>query len=267
MFNRTYYKAKAREQLKGKLKTPLIASISICIIVEIICIMQIIIQCRNIDTYSTLKMGFITYLSISFCISFLSSLLLCLLVFPIYRIFIQIYNTKIKVKFLDFLKGFSHLPIYFAGAFRYILFTTLWSLLFIFPGIIKSYSYSQMFFVLAENPKLSSYQAMKISKILTRKHKADLFFMNLSFVGWHFLSFFTFAIIPSCFFIVVPNLNIIVMCFISILSLLSVIITFNLIWSYKIMAFTNAYYALKEETLKTGTLTPLDFSTGLTTVL
>lgn len=237
MFNRTYYKAKAREQLKGKLKTPLIASISIFIIAEIIYIMQIIIQCRNIDTYSTLKMGFITYLSISFCISFLSSLLLRLLVFPIYRIFIQIYNTKIKVKFLDFLKGFSHLPIYFAGAFRYILFTTLWSLLFIFPGIIKNYSYSQMFFVLAENPKLSSYQAMKISKILTRKHKADLFFMDLSFVGWYFL------------------------------SLLSVIITFNLIWSYKIMAFTNAYYALKEETLKTGTLTPLDFSTGLTTVL
>lgn len=259
MFNRTYYKAKAREQLKGKLKTPLIASISICIIIIIICI----IQCRNIDTYSILKMGFITYLSISF----LSSLLLCLLVFPIYRIFIQIYNTKIKVKFLDFLKGFSHLPIYFAGAFRYILFTTLWRLLFIFPGIIKSYSYSQMFFVLAENPKLSSYQAMKISKILTRKHKADLFFMDLSFVGWYFLSFFTFAIIPSCFFIVVPNLNIIVMYFISILSLLSAIITFNLIWSYKIMAFTNAYYALKEETLKTGTLTPLDFSTGLTTVL
>ena len=260
MFNRTYYKAKAREQLKGKLKTPLIASISICIIAIIIFIMQIIIQCRNIDTYSTLKMGFITYLSISFCISFLSSLLLCLLVFPIYRIFIQIYNTKIKVKFLN-------LPIYFAGAFRYILFTTLWSLLFTFPGIIKSYSYSQMFFVLAENPKLSSYQAMKISKILTRKHKADLFFMNLSFVGWYFLSFFTFAIIPSCFFIVVPNLNIIVMCFISILSLLSFIITSNLIWSYQIMAFTNAYYALKEETLKTGTLTPLDFSTGLTTVL
>lgn len=266
MFNRTYYKAKAREQLKGKLKTPLIAFISIYIII-IIYIMEIIIQCRIIDTYSTLKMGFITYLSISFCISFLSSLLLCLLVFPIYRIFIQIYNTKIKVKFLDFLKGFSHLPIYFAGAFRYILFTTLWSLLFIFPGIIKSYSYSQMFFVLAENPKLSSYQAMKISKILTRKHKADLFFMGLSFVGWYFLSFFTFAIIPSCFFIVVPNLNIIVMCFISILSLLSFIITSNLILSYEIMAFTNAYYALKEETLKTGTLTPLDFSTGLTTVL
>lgn len=267
MFNRTYYKAKAREQLKGKLKTPLIAYISIYIIITIICIMEIIIQCRIIDTYSTLKMGFITYLSISFCISFLSSLLLYLLVFPIYRIFIQIYNTKIKVKFLDFLKGFSHLPIYFAGAFRYILFTTLWSLLFIFPGIIKSYSYSQMFFVLAENPKLSSYQAMKISKILTRKHKADLFFMYLSFVGWYFLSFFTFAIIPSCFFIVVPNLNIIVMCFISILSLLSFIITSNLILSYEIMAFTNAYYALKEETLKTGTLTPLDFSTGLTTVL
>lgn len=267
MFNRTYYKAKAREQLKGKLKTPLIAYISIYIIIIIIFIMEIIIQCRIIDTYSTLKMGFITYLSISFCISFLSSLLICLLVFPIYRIFIQIYNTKIKVKFLDFLKGFSHLPIYFAGAFRYILFTTLWSLLFIFPGIIKSYSYSQMFFVLAENPKLSSYQAMKISKILTRKHKADLFFMDLSFVGWYFLSFFTFAIIPSCFFIVVPNLNIIVMCFISILSLLSFIITSNLILSYEIMAFTNAYYALKEETLKTGTLTPLDFSTGLTTVL
>lgn len=58
MFNRTYYKAKAREQLKGKLKTPLIASISICIIaIIIIYIMQflIIIQCRNIATYSTLK--------------------------------------------------------------------------------------------------------------------------------------------------------------------------------------------------------------------
>lgn len=61
MFNRTYYKAKAREQLKGKLKTPLIASISICII--IICIMQIIIQCRNIDTYSVRVRRFQPHLS------------------------------------------------------------------------------------------------------------------------------------------------------------------------------------------------------------
>lgn len=74
------------------------------------------------------------------------------------------------------------------------LFTLLWSLLFIIPGIIKSFSYSQAVFILAENPHMSALEAIRKSKEMMDGHKVDLFVLMLSFIGWELLGIITLGI-------------------------------------------------------------------------
>ncbi len=75
------------------------------------------------------------------------------------------------------------------------LFTFLWSLLFVIPGIIKSYSYSQTFFIKGENPNIPASRAIELSKIMMDGHKGDLFYLHLSFIGWTLLSSLTYNIL------------------------------------------------------------------------
>jgi uncharacterized membrane protein len=63
-----------------------------------------------------------------------------------------------------------------------------WSLLLIIPGIIKSYEYFFVPFILAENPEISGDKARKISSQMTDGHKMDIFILSLSFIGWYFLT-------------------------------------------------------------------------------
>ena len=70
-------------------------------------------------------------------------------------------------------------------------FTALWSLLLIIPGIIKFYAYSMTPYILIDNPELSANQAINLSRDMMKGHKFDLFYLQLSFIGWAFLSVFT----------------------------------------------------------------------------
>ena len=67
------------------------------------------------------------------------------------------------------------------------IFTVLWTLLFIIPGIIKSYSYSMTAFVLAEHPELSENEAITRSRELMDGNKWRLFCLMFSFIGWELL--------------------------------------------------------------------------------
>jgi uncharacterized membrane protein len=73
-------------------------------------------------------------------------------------------------------------------------FTSLWSLLFIVPGIIKALSYSMASYILAENPQLTAREAMNESKRITKGHIGELFVLSLSFFGWYMLTALTFGI-------------------------------------------------------------------------
>ena len=75
------------------------------------------------------------------------------------------------------------------------IFTFLWSLLLIIPGIIKMYSYSMGYFILADRPDLSGNQARKRSMYLMKGHKWQLFCLDLSFIGWYLLSLLTLGIL------------------------------------------------------------------------
>ncbi|PWM51205.1 MAG: hypothetical protein DBX60_07385 [Bacillota bacterium] len=75
------------------------------------------------------------------------------------------------------------------------IFIFLWSLLLIIPGIIKTYSYSMGFFILADRPDLSGNQARKRSMYLMKGHKWQLFCLDFSFIGWYLLSLLTLGIL------------------------------------------------------------------------
>ena len=74
------------------------------------------------------------------------------------------------------------------------LFTALWTMLLIIPGIIKGISYSQAMYILAENPEIGALEAINRSKAMMEGHKMEYFVLGLSFIGWTLLVGITFGI-------------------------------------------------------------------------
>lgn len=75
------------------------------------------------------------------------------------------------------------------------IFTYLWSLLFIIPGIIAQYRYSQALYLLTEHPHMSAPEAIDLSKQMMNGHKMEYFVLQLSFVGWMLLGGFTLGLL------------------------------------------------------------------------
>lgn len=71
------------------------------------------------------------------------------------------------------------------------LYILLWSLLFIIPGIIKSYGYSMSGYLLLQNPNLTPSQSLAESQRMMKGHKMELFMLDLSFIGWMLVSVLT----------------------------------------------------------------------------
>ncbi len=63
----------------------------------------------------------------------------------------------------------------------------LWTLLFIIPGIIKSYAYRMVPYILADNPNIGYKRAIELSNQMTNGQKLDIFILDLSFIGWYLL--------------------------------------------------------------------------------
>ncbi len=75
------------------------------------------------------------------------------------------------------------------------LYTFLWALLFVVPGIVKSYEYQMIPYLLAQDPNLSSQEVFYTSKKMMLGHKWNSFILDFSFIGWHLLSALTFGIV------------------------------------------------------------------------
>lgn len=113
-----------------------------------------------------------------------------------------IENAVEKPKFDSFLEGLSFFGRGMLCTLWKTLWLWLWALLFLVPAIVKFFAYSQMEYIIAENPKISVIKAMKISKIMTQGHKADLFCLHFSFIGWYLL-----CIVPGLFLLVTPYVD------------------------------------------------------------
>ena len=75
------------------------------------------------------------------------------------------------------------------------LYLTLWSCLFIIPGIIKQYEYRLIPYILSENPDMDSKEVFRRSKQMMNGYKWKAFLMDLSFLLWEIVGILTFGIL------------------------------------------------------------------------
>lgn len=96
-------------------------------------------------------------------------------------------TKKEEISVGDIFKGFNKTGRALWLEILVKIFTFLWALLFIIPGIIKQYAYSMSFYILADNPELTAREALSKSKEMMNGHKWDLFVLQLSFFWWYLL--------------------------------------------------------------------------------
>ena len=87
----------------------------------------------------------------------------------------------------DAFKGGNFLNI-FLTMFLSNLFITLWSILLVFPGIMKSYSYRLVPYILADQPDMEWKDVLKLSSSMMHGNRWAAFVLDLSFIGWYILS-------------------------------------------------------------------------------
>ncbi len=75
------------------------------------------------------------------------------------------------------------------------IFTALWSMLFVIPGIVKSYSYAMTYYILKDNPEMSANDAITESRRMMNGNKWRLFCLDFSFIGWLLLCALTCGIL------------------------------------------------------------------------
>ena len=92
----------------------------------------------------------------------------------------------------------------FCALFLVQLFTFLWTLLLIIPGIIKAFSYALTPYILLDEPELTARQAITRSCEIMQGRRWKLFCLYLSFIGWGILCLLTFGI---GFLWLVPYMN------------------------------------------------------------
>lgn len=100
----------------------------------------------------------------------------------------QIPSTELKVLF----DGFKNktLDNVVLGVLITI-FTALWSILLIVPGIVKSCSYALSYYIKCDCPQYSPKEVIKLSQSIMNGHKMRYFKLQLSFIGWHIVSIIT----------------------------------------------------------------------------
>ncbi len=101
----------------------------------------------------------------------------------------QYYGQTLE--FNDLFSEFDRFGTGFAQYFLRNLFVFLWSLLLIVPGIIASYRYAMTPFILIDHPELTASQAIERSKAMMDGHKGELFYLDLTFIGWGLLAVLT----------------------------------------------------------------------------
>lgn len=163
--DRKQLKAQAKEQIKGKLGVLIAVTLVI----------------GAITAAATFLASLIP--GVGMVVSLIVTPAFALSTVRIYLLVVRGGTPEVKDAFTGFDDFFSAFKVTLLVG----LYTFLWSLLFIVPGIIKSYSYSMSLFVLAENKGKSARECIAESKAMMEGHKMELFVLDLSFIGWYLL--------------------------------------------------------------------------------
>lgn len=85
-------------------------------------------------------------------------------------------------------EGFEHFLKYLILSIVYGIIIILGFILLIVPGVILTLMFSQVAFIMLDNPDMGVFDIIKESARLMKGHKGQLFVLNLSFIGWYLLA-------------------------------------------------------------------------------
>lgn len=111
-----------------------------------------------------------------------------------YAMFIITLSKRDNPQIEQLFKGFNDFIRSLATYFLMVIFILLWSLLLIVPGIMKAYSYTMTFYILAEDSEIQTMDALKKSEEMMYGNRMRLFGLQLKFLGWAILALFTLGI-------------------------------------------------------------------------
>lgn len=119
------------------------------------------------------------------------------------RFYMNLYHGR-RAGVADLFTGFNQFAKCFLANLAMGVFTFLWALLLIIPGIVAAISYSQAYYLLNDYEALSFMDAITLSKLMMRDYKLEYFLLCLTFIGWWLLVIVTLGI---AIIVVGPYLN------------------------------------------------------------
>ena len=186
---REMLKTAAKQQLRGKWIVSVLAVLCVTLIYGVISGAASVLNVFADPAYGSV--GSVVVLSIVvFILEIIAVILLSGMMLGIMQMFLKIARGE-AVAVKDIFCRMQYSLKAFGLVIVVGIFVCLWSILFIIPGIIAAYRYSQVFFIMAENPEIGIMEAIRRSKEMMTGHKMEFFVLQLSFIGWAILAAIT----------------------------------------------------------------------------
>ena len=202
MLNSKELRAKAWESLKGKywkaFAVVLVLGFLVSIGNSMISCSQSMTEILNMvdpsEVDETMKLGALVVLGIA-SVFLIVGYLISLLVGNAATVGLANYFIKNTYSNPSFGDAFSGFKVRYGRNIGTLLLLSiklvLWTCLFIVPGIIKSYEYAIIPYILADDPEISSKEAFAKAKQMMDGNKWRLFELEISFFGWFLLCMLT----------------------------------------------------------------------------
>ena len=194
------FRAIAREALRGRWGTAVIAGI----IASILGGTQSggTVSLNSSSTETLHSMGLSEEAILSIAVSLLVMACIAALVALFVGSVVEVGYSRFHLNLVDGQEAsigqlFSYFPHWKTTVIASLLrgiYTFLWTLLFIIPGIVASYSYAMTPYILADDPDMTASEAISASKTMMEGNRWRLFCLELSFIGWSLLSALTLGI-------------------------------------------------------------------------
>lgn len=185
MKTNTELRRQGREALAGRWGTFVAASLVYMIIS---CFVQVPAQLSDFSRSVLMTGAGVNYTLMS------TSVVVSLLILPLTYGYDTIFLRNLRgepVGVEHMFDGFRDYGRIFVTLLWQNILITLWTLLLIVPGIVKALAYALTPYILLDNPKLSTVEAIHLSREMMFGYKGKLFLLLLSFIGWGILCLFT----------------------------------------------------------------------------
>ena len=207
MWTRAELKKEARNVLKSCYWSALLVTVITSVVDNVYKVTSVVFEDMPVIRGKTLAMAALADLNLAELMAIIGVMMLTAFAGSLITVFVAgpisvgekryfLEGTQYRFDINNILHGFTcgkYLNVVFTNLLVNI-FTALWTLLFIIPGIIKGYAYAMTPYILAENPNIKPMQAINLSCRMTKGHKLELFVLGLSFIGWYMLGALAFGI-------------------------------------------------------------------------